>query len=203
MLTSSNLKGMHLPWIGNVDSIVNPIQELLTGDHPVNSIDRILTTVLFVDIVDSTGLVESLGDRHWLNLLETFHAITRKEIDRFRGNQIKNTGDGVLATFDGPARANSCACVLRVAAQGLGIELRSGLHTGEIQHMQSDVAGIAIHVASRVMSAAAPGEVWTTSTVRDLVSGSGIAFKDQGRFKLRGTSREWQLCRVEVASRIS
>ncbi|MBR9999378.1 MAG: adenylate/guanylate cyclase domain-containing protein [Cyclobacteriaceae bacterium] len=187
----------HLPWIGDIDSILNPIQLLITGNPPAPSMDRVLMTVLLVDIVDSTSHAARLGDHQWLSLLEIFHTAARKEIERLRGNFIKSTGDGVLATFDGPARATWCACALRDAARGLKIELRAGLHTGEIQLIQSDVGGIAVHVASRVMAEAGPGEVWTTSTVRDLVSGSGIIFRELGTYSLKGTSREWQLYRVE------
>jgi len=192
----------HLPWIGDTESIIEPIQKFLTGNHPSPTVDRILTTVLFVDIVDSTGHLERLGDRKWKSLLETFNMAIRKEIDRYRGNFIKYTGDGFLAHFDGPARAVNCATVLILLARKWGIELRAGIHTGEIQLMASDVTGMAVHIASRVMAQAGPGEIWSTSTVRDLVSGSGITFEDQGTFKLKGTSREWQLFQAALSSRM-
>lgn len=188
----------HLPWIGDTDSIINPIQEFLTGNHPTPSFDRILTTVLFVDIVDSTGHLERIGDRHWQSMLETLNAAAQKKIDQYRGHIVKNTGDGFLAHFDGPGRATNCASALIRIARKWGIELRAGIHTGEIQLMASDVTGMAVHIASRVMAQASPGEIWTTSTVRDLVSGSGITFKDQGTFHLKGTTREWQLFQVEI-----
>jgi pimeloyl-ACP methyl ester carboxylesterase len=191
----------HLPWIGDTDSIVDSIQEFLTGDLPAPTIDRILKTILFMDIVDSTGHISRLGDIRWQSVLETFNAAAIKETNRFQGNLIKNTGDGLLSIFDGPARATYCAVALIDMARGWGIELRAGLHTGEIQLMGSDVTGMAVHVGSRVMTQAGPGEIWTTSTVRDLVSGSGISFEEKGTFNLKGTSREWQLFRVEILIR--
>jgi class 3 adenylate cyclase/pimeloyl-ACP methyl ester carboxylesterase len=188
----------HIPWVGDIDSIVDPIQEFLTGGRPAPSVDRVLTTVLLVDLVESTRHAARLGDHAWRGLLDSFQQTAHREIDRFHGSRIKSTGDGVLATFDGPARATRCACAIRDAAHALGLETRSGVHTGEIERTGDDIAGIAVHVAARVMAEASPGQVWTTSTVRDLVYGSGIVFEDRGSFQLKGISRDWQLCRVET-----
>jgi class 3 adenylate cyclase len=148
------------------------------------------------DVVDSTGHAVRLGDREWVAIFERFHMLARTEVERFRGQLIKTMGDGILATFDGPARATLCAFALRDIARTLGFQLRAGLHTGEIERSQLDVAGIAIHVAARIMTEAGAGEVWTSSTVRDLVSGSGIAFSELGSFDLKGIARPWQLCRA-------
>jgi class 3 adenylate cyclase len=187
----------HLPWIGDIDAILDPIQEMITGKQPVPSMNRILMTVLFVDIAGSTDLAARLGDNQWISLLESFYDVARLEVSRYRGKLIKSTGDGILAIFDGPARATQCASMLRDVSAKMEIQIRAGLHTGEIELTGSDIGGIAVHIASRVMAEAAPGEIYTTSTVRDLVSGSGIRFHELGTRKLRGVTRDWALFRVD------
>jgi len=187
----------HIPWIGDVDGLVDAIQEFLTGHRSTPSLDRVLATVLFVDVVDSTKQVSELGDTAWRQRLHRIHAIARSEISRFHGSLVKTMGDGFLATFDGPARATRCAWAVRDALHVLGIESRAGVHTGEIERSDADVAGIAVHIAARVMEAAGAGEVWASSTVRDLASGSGLSFLDRGAHRMKGVSREWQLFQVE------
>lgn len=191
----------HLPWIGDVDSIVTHVRELVVGSTPPPFVDRILTTVLLVDVVDSTRHAASVGDQSWTVTMQSLFTLAKSAIDRFRGELIKTTGDGVLAIFDGPARAAQCGCALRNAARDLGIELRVGLHTGEVERTNADVSGIAVHVTARIMDRAGPGQVLGSSTVRDLVSGSGLAFEDCGSFRLRGIQRDWQLFSISVTQR--
>ncbi len=187
----------HLPWIGDADAVVDALQEFLTGGRAAPPSDRILATIVFMDVVDSTGHATRLGDRGWRERLEAVHGVARREVARFRGDLVKTLGDGFLATFDGPARATRGACAVRDAVRALGLASRLGVHTGEIERSGTDLAGIALHVAARIMERAGPDEVWASSTVRDLVAGSGLRFDDQGAFRLRGTDREWQLFRVE------
>ena len=186
----------HLPWIGDQDSVLDEIEEFLTGTRPSVEPDRVLATVLFTDIVGSTEHAARLGDREWRSLLERHHAIARREIARFRGREIKSTGDGFLVTFDGPARAVRCACAIRDGVRALGLDIRAGAHTGEIELASSDVAGIAVHIGARVAAAAGAGEVLVSSTVKDLVSGSGLAFVDRGVQPLPGVPGEWRLYAV-------
>ena len=153
------------------------IEEFLTGARSVAQPERVLATVLFTDIVGSTERLSELGDRRWRDLLESHYRITRSELDRFRGREIKTTGDGLLASFDGPARAIRCALAVRDAVRPLGIEVRAGLHTGEVEVMTDDLGGIAVHVGARVAALAGPGEVLVSSTVKDLVAGAGLAFE--------------------------
>ena len=176
----------HLWWTEDVDLIVDHIEELVTGVRPAPQPDRVLATVLFTDIVDSTDRVRELGDERWASLLRQHHAAVRRELDRFRGHEVDTAGDGFLATFDGPARAIRCALATRDAIRPLGLELRAGLHTGECELTGDKVAGIAVHTGARVAALAGPGEVLVSSTVRDLVSGSGIAFEDRGEHELKG-----------------
>ena len=152
--------------------------------------------MLFTDLVDSTPRAARLGDRRWRELLVTHDAIVGEELDRFRGRAVKSTGDGVLATFDGPARAIRCAFAIRDALQALGLEVRAGLHTGEIELVGDDVAGIAVHTAQRVASLAGPGEVLVSRTVADLLAGSGIDFHDRGEHELKGVPGTWRLFSV-------
>ncbi len=186
----------HLWWFGDQDEIVDEIQEFLTGRRAVAQPDRVLATVLFTDIVSSTERAAELGDRRWRELLEGHEAIVRRELDRHRGHEVKQTGDGFLATFDGPARAISCARTIATAVRPLGIEVRAGLHTGECEVMNGDVGGIAVHTGARVSAEAGPGEVLVSSTVRDLVAGSGIGFEDRGTRELKGVPGEWRLYAV-------
>ena len=183
----------HWPWIGDPDSVVDEIEEFLTGTRGQRAPDRVLATVLFTDIVGSTERASGLGDRRWRELLESHDRVVRRHIDRSRGRAIKSTGDGVLATFDGPARAIDCAQRICQDVRSLGIEVRAGMHTGECELMNGDIGGIAVHIAARVVGGAGAGEVLVSSTVRDLVVGSGIEFEDRGRHALKGAPGEWQL----------
>jgi class 3 adenylate cyclase len=158
--------------------------------------DRMLATVMFTDIVGSTRRAADLGDRGWRDLLERHDQLFRRALDRHRGREIKHTGDGFLATFDGPARAIRCAASITGAVEELGLELRAGLHTGELEVMRDDLGGLAVHIAARVMGKADGGEVLVSSTVKDLVAGSGIDFEDRGTHELRGVPGDWRLFRV-------
>jgi class 3 adenylate cyclase len=158
--------------------------------------DRQLSTVLFTDIVDSTGVIAEIGDARWRDLLGRQRAIVRRELDRHQGREIDTAGDGFLATFDGPARAVRCACVARDAVRELGIEIRAGLHTGEVEVLGDGLAGVAVHIGQRVLATAGPGEVLVSSTVRDLTAGSGLEFEDRGLHALKGVPEEWRLFAV-------
>ncbi len=183
----------HMPWVGDQDSVLDEMQEFLTGDRPKPEPDRILATVLVTDIVGSTRHAARLGDREWSDLLTRHHAIIRKELERSRGREVDTAGDGFLATFDGPARAVGCACRIRDALLPLGIEIRAGLHTGEIEVAGDKVRGIAVHTGARIAATAQPGEILVSSTVKDLVSGSGLQFADRGTHALKDLARPWQL----------
>jgi class 3 adenylate cyclase len=159
--------------------------------------ERVLATVLFTDIVGSTERAEALGDAKWRDLLAEHHALVRKHLEVHRGREVKTTGDGFMAAFDSPARAVQCARAIRDGVRQLGLEIRAGLHTGECEVVGPDLAGISVHVASRVESAAGPGQILVSSTVRDLVAGSGLRFADHGRHQLKGLDGEWQLLAVE------
>jgi class 3 adenylate cyclase/pimeloyl-ACP methyl ester carboxylesterase len=181
------------PFVGDADGLVDEIQEFLTGMRPAPKLDRVLATVLFTDIVGSTALAAEVGDRRWRDLLDGYYAAVRKELDRFRGREVKTIGDGFLATFDGPARGIECARAIIEAGRALGIHIRAGLHTGECELMEGDVGGIAVHIGARVAALAEPGEVLVSSTVKDLVAGSGIEFDERGTHELRGVPGEWRL----------
>jgi class 3 adenylate cyclase len=185
----------HVAFAGS-DDIVPEIREFLTGRREAVEPDRVLATVLFTDLVDSTGLACERGDAAWRDLLERHYASVRHDLDRFRGTEIKTTGDGVLATFDGPARAIRCALAAVDGARALGLELRAGLHTGECERAGNDISGIAVNVGARVASLAGPGEVLVSSTVRDLVAGSGLQFVDRGVHDLKGVDTAWRLYSV-------
>jgi class 3 adenylate cyclase len=187
----------HLWWVGDSASLVNEIQEFLTGERQATEPDRVLATVLFTDIVDSTERAAAMGDRLWRDLLDSHNDVAHKEIIRFQGRAVKSTGDGFLATFDGPARAIRCAFAISSDVQRLGIEIRAGLHTGEIEQIGEDVGGIAVHIASRVMANAKAGEVWASGTVKDLVIGSNFRFSDRGSYSLKGVPEDWRLFAVE------
>ncbi len=186
-----------LPMVGDADAMMDEIEEFLTGSRSARDPDRILATVLFTDIVDSTRLAAELGDRRWRDVLAAHDDVVAREIERYRGRLVKSTGDGVLATFDGPARAIRSAEAIRAAVRGLGVEVRAGLHTGECEVIGDDVGGLAVHIGARVGAAAAPGEVLVSGTVKDLVVGSGLAFGDRGSRELRGVPGEWRLFAVE------
>ena len=183
----------HMPWIGDQGRFLDEIQEFLTGIRPAPEYERVLSTVLFTDIVGSTEVAARLGDRDWRDLLGRHHTIARAAIARFRGREINTAGDGFIATFDGPARAVRCAGAMRDSLQPLGIEIRAGVHTGEIELDGDDVGGIAVHICARVAALAAAGETLVSSTVKDLVSGSGLAFTDRGACALKGVPGEWRL----------
>jgi class 3 adenylate cyclase len=185
----------HVPWI-DADQIIDEVEEFLTGQRRTPESDRILATVMFTDLVGSTGRAAEMGDRRWGELIERHHAIVRAELRRFRGHEVDTTGDGFLATFDGPARAVRCAQALVEAVRRLDLEIRVGVHTGELEMVGEDVRGLAVHIGARVAAAAGPGEVLVSSTVRDLVVGSGLAFEDHGRHRLKGVPGEWQIYRA-------
>jgi class 3 adenylate cyclase/esterase/lipase len=182
--------------IGDTDTFLGEVEEFLTGTRSEREPDRMLATVLFTDICKSTERAAELGDARWRELLESHDKLVRRALERHRGREIKRTGDGFLATFDGPARAIRCAASVAEGVQTLGINVRSGLHTGECEVMNGDLGGLAVHIGARVMGAAAPGEVLVSSTVKDLVVGSGIDFEDRGTRELKGVPGEWRLFAV-------
>jgi class 3 adenylate cyclase/pimeloyl-ACP methyl ester carboxylesterase len=188
----------YLFFIGDTGPMLDAIEEFLTGQLPARHSDRVLATVLFTDIVGSTEHAARLGDRRWRDLLATHDAVVRAEVLRFRGGLVKTTGDGVLATFDGPGRAIRCSCAIRDSARTIGIDVRAGLHTGEIELIGDDVAGIAVHIGARVLANAGGGEVLVSSTVKDLVAGSGINFIERGEHELKGVPGPWRLFAVDA-----
>lgn len=183
----------HIPFVGDADALLDEIQEFLTGVRPPREPDRVLATVMFIDIVGSTERAAEMGDHRWRDLLEAYHGLVRKELATFDGRKIDFAGDGFLATFDGPARAIRCACAIRAEAARMGLAVRAGLHTGECELIGGEVGGIAVHIGARVGAKAGPGEVLVSSTVKDLVAGSGIRFSDGGVHALRGVPGEWHL----------
>jgi pimeloyl-ACP methyl ester carboxylesterase len=188
----------HFFFVGdNADDVADAMEEFLTGSHAPVDVERVLATVLFTDIVGSTDKAEAIGDQRWRNLLANHHAAVRRNLDRFRGREIKTTGDGFLASFDGPARGIKCACSIADEVRRLGIEVRAGLHTGECEVMGDDYGGIAVHIGARVAALASAGEVLVSSTVKDLVAGSGLRFIDFGVRSLKGVQGEWRLFAVE------
>ena len=187
----------HVAWVGDSDALLDEVEEFLTGmRHSVES-DRVLATVLFTDIVGATQKAADLGDRRWRELLEEHHGVVRRELGRFRGREIDTTGDGFLATFDGPARAVRCACAAVDAVKPLGLTLRAGLHTGECEVIGGKLSGIAVHIGARVAALAAPEEILVSGTVKDLVAGSGLRFRERGVHVLRGVPGKWHLFAVE------
>lgn len=183
----------HFPFEGDSAAMVGVVEEFLTGSRTRPEPDRVLATVLFTDIVGSTERAAELGDREWTALLADHHALVRGELERFRGTEVRIAGDGLLATFDGPARAVRCACAIRDGVRPLGVEIRAGLHTGEVELTDSGVEGIAVHLGARIADRAAAGEVLVSSTIRDLVVGSGIGFADRGAHELKGVPGKWQI----------
>jgi pimeloyl-ACP methyl ester carboxylesterase len=188
----------HFPWIGDTDAILDEVELFATGARQTVELDRILATVFFVDIVGSTEKLAELGDRRWRELLTQFYTALREQLVRFRGREIDSAGDGVFATFDGPARAIRCAGATIQAVRSLGIEVRVGIHTGECEVLGDKVSGIAVHLGARVCGRARANETLVSSTVRDLVAGSGLNFADRGSHTLRGVPGEWHLYAVEA-----
>jgi class 3 adenylate cyclase len=191
----------HLPFFGDQDAVVALTQEFLTGALPVADPDRMLATLLFTDIVDSTKLATELGDRRWHRLLEQHNQMVRKHLDRFRGREIKTTGDGFLATFDGPARAIRAAHAIRTELAEHGLQIRAGLHTGAIELVGDDIGGIAVHIAARVMAQAGAGEIVCSRTVKDLVAGAGFRLRRPRHPPPQGVADRWQLYAVQPAER--
>jgi class 3 adenylate cyclase len=187
----------HLVWVGDADAVVDEIEEFLTGTRHSAEPNRVLATVLFTDMVESTSRAVQLGDARWRALISEHDRLVRGELTRFRGREIDRRGDGFLAIFDGPARAIRCALSIVERAHELGIQVRAGLHTGELDKIESGIAGIAVHIGARVMSLAGPDEVLVSSTVRDLVAGSGLVFSDKGTYELKGVPGSWRILRVE------
>jgi class 3 adenylate cyclase len=179
--------------VTNTDHVIDEVEEFLTGSRPALDTDRVLATVMFTDIVDSTKRAEELGDRVWHDLLDRHDAIIRREIERHRGREIKTLGDGFLITFDGPARSVRCSLAISEAVETLGLQVRAGLHTGEVEITDDDLSGIAVHVASRIATLARPGQVLVSSTVRDLVAGSNLRFRDAGTHPLKGLAEHVRL----------
>jgi class 3 adenylate cyclase len=188
-----------LVWAGEFDSVVDEMEEFVTGRRGMHAPERTLSTVLFTDIVDSTVRAAAAGDRGWRNVLDEFDLTVERLLTRHDGVLVKNTGDGILARFAAPAQAVRCALAMVSTAGGTGLELRAGLHAGEVELRGEDIGGMAVHIASRVSAMAGPGEVLVTGTVRDLVVGSGIVFDDRGRHNLKGVPDEWQVLAVERA----
>jgi len=180
------------------DAVLQELQEFLTGSREEPLIQRELATVLFTDIVGSTDLAAHLGDSRWLDLRAAHDEVVRRSLAAFRGQEVATTGDGFLATFDGPARGVQCAARIRDAVRPLGLEIRAGLHTGEIERLDVDIGGIAVHLGARIMSLAGPSEVLVSSTLTDLVVGSGIGFSDRGVHDLKGVPGSWHVYEVKA-----
>jgi pimeloyl-ACP methyl ester carboxylesterase len=189
----------HLMWVGeSAPAILDEIEAFLTGVRRGPEPDRVLATLLFTDIVRSTERASSVGDRPWATLIERHHALVREELARYRGREIDTAGDGFLATFDGPARAVRCGAEIAAAVQALGLEIRAGVHTGEVELAGDRVRGINVHIGARVASLAGAGEVWVSSTVKDLVAGSGLVFDDRGEHRLKGVAGSWRVFSVDT-----
>jgi len=186
----------HLPYVGDQDAILDELEEFLTGVRPAADPQRVLTTLLFTDMIGSTKMVADVGDREWRNLLDGHRMIAERALERYRGRLIKTMGDGLLATFDGPARAIRCAADMRDSVRELGLHIRAGVHTGEVELLGEDVGGIAVHIAARVSALAVSDEILVSRTVKDLVAGSGIEFEDRGAHVLKGVPDEWRLYAV-------
>ncbi|MGZ8695515.1 MAG: adenylate/guanylate cyclase domain-containing protein, partial [Gaiellaceae bacterium] len=188
----------HIPVAEDPESVIREIERFVRElpEHEPEQ-DTVLATVLFTDIVDSTATAAELGDRAWRDLLERHHAAVRGQLVRFRGREVDTAGDGFFATFDGPARAIRCACAVTEAVRDVGLDVRAGLHTGECELLDDKVAGIAVSIGARVAAHAAPGEVLVSSTVKDLVAGSGLRFTDRGVAELKGVPGDWRLYAVE------
>jgi class 3 adenylate cyclase len=189
----------HIPWVADMDAIVDEVEMFLTGARRATESDRVLATVLFTDVVGSTEKAAALGDKRWHELLDNYYSLARRELTRFRGREVDTAGDGFFAAFDGPARAIRCAEAISKGVRPLGIEVRAGLHTGECEVIGEKVGGIAVHIGARVASLARAGEVLVSNTVKDLVAGSGISFEDRGTQTLKGVPGDWRLFAVTPA----
>jgi class 3 adenylate cyclase len=190
----------HLPWAGDVDPLLGEVEEFLTGARGGPEPDRVLATILFTDVVGSTEVAARLGDSGWRDLLERHNAVVRRQLERFRGQELDTAGDGFLASFDGPARAIRCARAIAESVTALGLTIRAGIHTGESELSEGKLTGIAVHIAARIADLAGPGEVLVSSTVKDLVVGSRIEFEDRGSRTLKGVPGEWRLLAVETVA---
>jgi pimeloyl-ACP methyl ester carboxylesterase len=189
----------HFPWFADGDRVVAEVEEFVTGARSVVADERILATLLFTDIVGSTERAAAIGDRRWHEVIERYYALVRRGVERFRGQSVSTEGDGCIARFDGPARAVSCARFIRDGATGLGIEVRAGVHTGEIEIHGEEIHGLAVHIAARIVALAKAGEILASRTVKDLVVGSGIEFSERGIHTLKGVPDSWQLFSVTHA----
>ena len=189
----------HLPWVGEADLVLDEVEAFLTGVRHTAAADRFLATVMFTDLVGSTDRLAELGDQKWLAILEEHRAAVRRQLDRWRGIEVDTAGDGFLATFDGPARAVRCALAICEVAASQGLQVRAGVHTGEIERRGMTATGIAVHIGARIAAAAQPGEVLVSSTVKDLAAGSGIRFDDRGAHDLKGVPDSWHLHRADTA----
>jgi pimeloyl-ACP methyl ester carboxylesterase len=183
----------HVPFTGDFNPVLDEMEEFLTGTRRPRQLDRVLATVMFTDIVDSTKRAAEAGDRDWRELLLRHDELTRRQLDRFRGREVKTLGDGFLATFDGPARAIECACAIRDGVQPIGLEVRAGLHTGECELAGGDVRGMAVNIGARIGVLAQPNEVLVSGTVKDLVVGADLTFADRGEHELKGVPGTWRL----------
>jgi class 3 adenylate cyclase len=189
--------GDHLPFAGDLDGLLDEVEEFLVGSRGAPESERALATILFTDIVGSTKKAAELGDRGWRQLLERHDAAVRHQLSLYRGREVKTMGDGFLATFDGPARAIRCASAVRDEVAGLGIEVRAGIHTGEVELIGDDVGGMAVNIGARIGALADAGEVLVSSTVRELVVGSGLEFEERGVERLKGAPGEWRLFAID------
>jgi class 3 adenylate cyclase len=183
-------------WSGDADAVIDEVQAFVTGSRPVPDSNRVLATVLFTDVVNSTPQAAQLGDKRWREILDRHDELIAEAFTRFNGRQVKTTGDGALATFDGPARAVRCANAICDGVRALGIEVRAGLHTGEVELRGDDIGGIAVHIGQRVSALAGPGEVLVSRTVTDLVAGSGLEFEERGEHELKGVPGKWAIYSV-------
>src|SRR3954468_24146448 len=189
----------HVPFTGDFEPVLDEMEEFLTGTRLARPLDRVLATVMFTDIVDSTRRAAEAGDRGWRELIERHDELTRRQLDRFRGREVKTLGDGFLATFDGPARAIECACAIRDGVSPLGLEVRAGLHTGECELGGGDVRGMAVNIGARVGALADSNEVLASSTVKDLVVGADLQFAERGEHELKGVPGRWRLYAASAA----
>jgi class 3 adenylate cyclase len=183
--------------VGDVDVVVDEIEEFVTGARPTHDVERVLATVLFTDIVESTKRAVELGDRAWRTLLDAHEDVARREVAAHGGVIADFTGDGLVATFDGPARAVRCALALRDHVHALGVRIRAGVHAGEVERRGQDIAGIGVHIAARVMALADADEVLVSRTVKDLVAGAGLQFQERGSHQLKGVPEPWHVFQAE------